>query len=126
MGAREAFITRCLDDPPTRGRALCYWNNGQLAYDVEYDLAGNPCEQVYDDGRSVYWPKLLAERWPLEREYNRESYLGIPLADGRSGKVLGHLACCDNKPMNDEAPSDELIALFARRAREELLRHVKT
>jgi PAS domain S-box-containing protein len=84
VGAREAFITHCLDDPPTRVRVLCYWNDGALAYDIEYDLAGNPCEQVYGDGKPLYWPKLLGDRWPLEREFNRESYLGLPVIDRAS------------------------------------------
>jgi hypothetical protein len=119
-GAGEAFITECLNDPPTRVRALCYWNNGALAYNVEYDLAGYPCEQVYADGKPLYWPKRVAERWPLERELNRDSYLGLPLIDPLNGRVLGHLACCDSKPMSDAAPEAELLALFARRAREEL------
>lgn len=121
MGAREAFITRCLDDPPTRVRALCYWKDGEIAFDVDYDLAGNPCEQVYGDGRTLYWPKLLAERWPLEREFDRESYLGLPLTDSSSARVLGHLACCDSKPMQEEAPSEDALALFTARGRAALL-----
>lgn len=121
VGAREAFITRCLDDPPTRVRALCYWNEGKLIYDVEYDLPGNPCEQVIGEAQALYWPKSLAERWPLEREFNRESYLGLPLIDPSSGRVLGHLACCDDRPMSEQAPAAEALSLFAQRARDELL-----
>ncbi len=125
-GAREAFITHCLDDPPTRVRALCYWNDGELTFDVDYDLAGNPCEQVYGDGQTLYWPKQLAERWPLERELNRASYLGIALTDAASGRTIGHLACCDNQPMHEEAPSADAIALFAARGCAALLAFLKT
>ncbi len=124
-GAREAFITQCLDDPPTRVRALCYWHDGATSFDVEYDLAGNPCEQVYGDGKALYWPKLLGERWPLEREFNRESYLGLPLKDAASGRVLGHLACCDSQSMAEEAPDADALALFTERGRAELLAHLK-
>ena len=125
MGAREAFIAQCLDNPPTRARALCYWNNGTVAYNVDYDLAGIPCESVYRDGQALYWPKQLAERWPLERDFKRDSYFGLPLIDPNTGRVLGHLACCNDKPMNEQAPPKGIHNLFTQRAMEELMRHLK-
>ena len=91
---------------------------------VEYDLAGNPCEQVYGDAQQLYWPKQLADRWPLERALNRDSYLGLPLLDRVDGRVIGHLACCDSMPMSEQPPQAELLALFTRRGEEEVLRHI--
>ena len=120
MGAREAFIAQCLDDPPTRARALCYWNNGVVSHNIDYDLAGNPCESVYRDGQALYWPKQLAERWPLERNFNRDSYFGLPLIDQNTGRVLGHLVCCNDKPLNEQAPPKGIYNLFTQRAMEEL------
>jgi PAS domain S-box-containing protein len=121
MGAREAFLTRCLDDPPTRVRALCYWKDGESTYDVEYDLAGNPCETVYGEAKPLYWPRQLGVRWPLELQFGRESYVGLPLVDPANGRVLGHFACCDDRAMIEEAPAQEALALFARRGYEALV-----
>ena len=122
VGAREAFITHCLDEPPTRVRALCYWNNGEVAYNIDYDLPGTPCESVYGDGQAVYWPKQLAERWPMERDRNRNSYFGLPLTNPFTGRVFGHLACCHDKPLSEHAPPSAIYKLFTQRATEELLR----
>lgn len=115
MNAREAFLTEHVDYPVTRVRAIVYWNAGTIATDVEYDLAGNPCELVYGQGEVLYVPKDVAERWPLEKQYGRASYLGIPCSD-ESGRTIGHLACFDDQPMRAEPPDPTLINFFRERA----------
>lgn len=119
IGAKEAFLTVPLDDPASRVRALVYWNAGAVATDVEYELAGNPCELVYATGERLYHPEGVAVRWPLEAPLGRESYLGLPLLDS-SNKVIGHFACFDDKPMAEEMPDASALALFAMRAAEQV------
>ena len=119
IGAKEAFLTIPLDDPVSRVRALVYWNAGATAMDVDYDLAGNPCEIVYGKGDRLYCPEAVSIHWPLEAPLGRQSYLGLPLFDA-SGKVLGHLACFDDRPMPEELPDASALELFAARATKEI------
>jgi hypothetical protein len=121
MGAREAFITECLDWPVTRVKALVYWNAGQVMTNVEYDIAGNPCEEVFGKGERLHYPKAVGVRWPLELPLGRESYLGIPCHD-LEGRIIGHLACFDDTAMNDEVPDEGALKLFGECASAELRR----
>ncbi len=125
VGAKEAFLTLPIDDPVNRVRALVCWNAGALATNIEYALAGNPCEIVYGTGERLYCSDDVAIRWPIEGPLGRQSYLGLPLLDV-SGAVIGHLACFDDQPMPEEMPDASALELFATRAAEEVQRLVRS
>jgi PAS domain S-box-containing protein len=121
LGVREAFVCECTDQPTTRVRMLARWNAGEYARCVEFDLAGTACEDVIRDGRTVFAPHDAGERWALEKQYQRFSYLGIPCLDS-AGRVIGHIACADDKPMREELPHQAILKIFAMRAAIELER----
>lgn len=124
MGATEAFLTECIDHEPaaqaSRVRTIAYWSEGQTVANVEYEIAGTPCAEVLHQAQAVYWPKAMAQRWPLEKGLPYESYLGLPCADG-SGRVIGHLACFSKAPMSEQQPDPAVLKLFTDRALQELL-----
>ena len=84
-----AFITECLNRPPTRARTLAFRCCGNFDPNFEYDLAGTPCDRVMREGRTIFYPTGLAEMFPCEA--GQESYLGLPIF-ARDGMVIGHLA----------------------------------
>jgi len=92
LGVREAFVCECIDQPQARVRMLARWKGGTFARCVEFDLAGTACEEVIAGGSVVFCPRHAGERWPLEREFERDAYLGLPCFDS-TGKVIGHIAC---------------------------------
>jgi PAS domain S-box-containing protein len=113
LRTRDAFLCEALDRPVTRVRTLAYWTRGDFHDNVEFDLAGTTCEEVIATGRILYCPHSLGDRWPMEkREYDRESYLGIPIFDS-IGNLVGHIACMDDKPMREELPHQAIVKLFA-------------
>jgi hypothetical protein len=57
----------------------------------------------------------------LEKQYERFSYLGIPCLDS-AGRVIGHIACADDKPMREELPHQAILKIFAMRAALERIR----
>jgi GAF domain-containing protein len=57
----------------------------------------------------------------LERQFERDSYLGLPCLDSE-GRVIGHVACADPGPMPAELPHQAILTLFAVRASMELER----
>ncbi len=121
LGVREAFVCECMDFPTSRVRMLARWNRGEYAPCVEFDLAGTTCEAIIGDQEPLYVPRNLAQRWPLEAQYERDSYLGIPCFDSAK-RVIGHIACMDGKPMPDQEPEWAILKLFAERAAIELER----
>lgn len=113
-----AFVTECKDQTSARVQTLAFLANDRIADNFEYELAGTPCELVIG-GQTLYVPEQLGVRFP--REAREGSYLGMPLRDA-TGKVIGHLAVLDNKPMRRDEREMTLLATFATRASVELER----
>jgi formate hydrogenlyase transcriptional activator len=106
-----------------RVRSLAYWMDGRIASNVEYDLAGTPCEEVAT-GSVCHHPHGVSQRFPNDRalvEMRIESYFGVPLT-APEGKPLGHLCVFDTKPMPDEPRNLMIFRIFAARATAELAR----
>ena len=121
LHVREAFVCECSNYPTTRVRMLARWKAGEFARCVEFDLTGTACEEVIRDGHTVFTSRDAGERWPLEKQFERDSYLGIPCLDS-SGRVIGHIACADDRPMHDELPHQAILKIFAMRAAIEMER----
>ena len=101
---------------------MAYYHNGEFAEEnFEYDLAGTSCGAVIGRKEIVYCPTGVCDMWPLEKQYDRDSYLGVPMFDS-TGKIIGHFACMDGKPMSQDLPRIEIFKIFAVRAAAELER----
>lgn len=101
---RYAFVTECANTEMTRVRTVAFLEKSKFLDNIEYDLAGTPCEHVIG-GSICYYPGGLEEQFP--REAGMESYLGLPLHNA-SGKIIGHLAILDDKPM-DLGPGEQSV-----------------
>ena len=122
IGVEYAFVAEFARDR-TRVRTLAYWGKSQIRENVEYDLAGTPCEDVVR-GELCHYPSGVKERFPRDEalvEMAIESYLGVPLLDSR-GEVLGHLAVFDARPLPAEQRNLFTFRSFAARAAAELER----
>jgi PAS domain S-box-containing protein len=122
LGAPYAFVAE-FSDSPSRVRSLAYFANGELEENFEYDLAGTPCEAVAQ-GSICHHPRGVAQKFPADRwlaDIGAESYLGVPLRDA-AGKILGHLALMDTRPMPEEPRRLAIFRIFGARAAAELQR----
>src|SRR5258708_10217813 len=120
IGVNYAFVAE-FAGVATRVRTLAYWGKGELLSNVEFDLDGTPCEDVVRGGL-CHHPLGVRGKFPLDRDLadlGIESYLGVPLIDG-AGKVLGHLAVYDERPMPPEPRKLFLFRIFAARAAAQL------
>jgi PAS domain S-box-containing protein len=122
-GAREVFLTECCNYPATRVRMLAHWYMGQFAPREEFDLAGTPCEEVILSAEPVFVSREAGERWPGERQWGTQAYLGLPCIDSR-GVVIGHIACKHGEEIAGELPQQAILRLFAVRASVEMERHL--
>ncbi len=122
LGVSYAFVAEFAGSA-TRVRTLAFWGREEILPNVEYDLANTPCEDVVRGGLCHY-PSRIQEKFPDDqglRDLAIESYLGVPLVDAE-GKILGHLAVCDEHPMALEPRWLFTFRIFATRAAVELER----
>ena len=121
LRVRYAFITDC--DDQKRARALAFWNGDQFGDKFEFDIADTPCMKVLK-GETCHYKEGLQSLFPLDKglaDWEAESYLGVPMLDGE-GRVIGHIAILDDKPMDRDPRAIDLVKIFAARAAAELKR----
>jgi formate hydrogenlyase transcriptional activator len=116
-GVNYAFVGEFVDRN-SRVRTVAYWRNGEFVDHREWPLQGSACEAVLNGG-FCHFPTGVSERFPVDAGF--ESYLGVPLKDA-SGKVLGHLAILDTRPMPEQPRLISIFQIFASRAAAEMER----
>ncbi len=122
IDAQYAFVAE-FTEVRARVRTRAYWAKDHIADNIEYELAGTPCQDVVT-GALCHHPTGVRTTFPGDRalvEMGVESYLGVPLTDTK-GNVLGHLAVFDERPMPQEPRRFYLFKIFASRAAAELQR----
>jgi PAS domain S-box-containing protein len=123
LNTHGAWVTEYIQEC-RRLRALAFWMDGQWIQNYEVDIAGTPCEQVIERANLVHFPDNLLELFPEDpdvREIGAVSYMGIPLKD-IDGRILGHLAVIDRRPIPEEPRVLALFNIFAARATAEMQR----
>jgi len=121
LRVRYAFITDC--DDQKHATTLAFWNGEGFGDNFEFDIAGTPCAKVLN-GEVCHYQERLQQLFPLDKglaDWNAESYLGVPMLD-RTGRVIGHIAIFDDKPMEHDSHAIDLVKIFAARAAAELKR----
>ncbi len=123
MDVQFVMVAEFTDEVRRRVRTLAYWVKDHIAANIEYDLAGTPCQDVVEGGL-CHHSMGVAKKFPEDEGLSRlgiESYLGVPLLDA-AGTVLGHLAVFDERPMPQEPRRLAIFRIFAARAAAELIR----
>jgi PAS domain S-box-containing protein len=123
LGTYGAWVTDYLPEA-RRLRARAFWIGGGFVEHYEYELAGTPCEPVIDRCRLLHIPERVIELFPGDPDlqtFGAVSYTGMPFTDER-GRIIGHLAVLDTKPLQDTADYLAVFRIFAARAAAELRR----
>jgi PAS domain S-box-containing protein len=116
MHTHGAWVTEYIEES-RRLRALAFWLDGEFVHDYEYDIAGTPCEAVIEGASLVHFPDNIIELFPDNstlKAIGAISFMGVPLMD-LDGRILGHLAVLDRRPMPKEPPHLGLFRIFAAR-----------
>ena len=103
LEVKYALIARCTDSSRRRVRNLAFWMGDHYRPNLEYGVAGTPCEEVMDN-RAVYHSDDVQARFPADTdlvELGVRSYLAVPIHDP-AGNVVGHFAALDTAPMRVE------------------------
>jgi PAS domain S-box-containing protein len=123
LQTHAAWVTEYLSES-RRLRALAFYLNGTFLKDWEMDIVGTPCEHVIEQARLIHFPDNLLNLFPIDPDVTSikaASYIGMPLTDS-TGKILGHLAVIDTRPMPKEPRILAIFRIFASRASAELQR----
>ena len=123
-GADAAFIGEAKAvEGGKRIRTLAVFVDGAPAENMEYAIAGSPCEGALR-GELCVVPEGVQERFPrmdLLRKIGAQSYVGAPLLDSQN-KVQGLLAVVSRAPLAAPGASASLLKIFSSRASGELER----
>lgn len=123
LQTHAAWVTEYIPES-RRLKALAFYLNGSFLKDWAMDLTGTPCEHVIDQARLIHFPDNLLNLFPIDPDIagmEAVSYMGLPLTD-TAGKILGHLAVMDTRPMPADARVETIFRIFAARAAAELQR----
>jgi hypothetical protein len=121
LGVDYAYISELSDDG-SRFRSKAAWGKGSPLPPFDVPVKG-PCETVLTR-TCVYYRDHLRALYPhvqLIQDIGVESYCGVPIVDS-NGRVLGHLAIMDSKPMPDPVRATSILGIFAMRASAEFER----
>src|SRR5437773_8226541 len=123
LNTHGAWVTEYFPES-RRLKALAFWMGEQWIHGWEMVVDGTPCERVIDERCLIHIPDNLLDIYgndPDVRAVGAASYMGMPLLD-LDGKILGHLAVLDLRPMPHEPRTQALFQIFAVRAAAELRR----
>ncbi len=123
LGVNFVFLGKLIQRSGRRIRTIAFWANGRLVDNIEYDLAGTPCEFVIGSELKFYNKDLLRyfPKDDLLAQMKIESYLGVALLS-RDGRSIGNLVAMDTKSMVDSPAIQSLFNIFAARASAEIER----
>ncbi len=123
LNVSHAMVTELVGQDAKQVRTLAVFGDGQFLENREYYLNNTPCEKVIANAIG-YHPVNVQSLFPMDMtitELSAESYMGVPMRDA-NGKVLGHIAILDHRPMRDEELQRNILQIFAVRASVELQR----
>ncbi|MGA0556868.1 ATP-binding protein [Larkinella sp. VNQ87] len=120
LNVQYALVTECTHVGKTRVRTLAFSQHDALRENIEYDLAGTPCDIVMRD-RDLYIPGNVSANF--FQAVGIESYLGVPIHD-KSGEVVGHLSVSDSRPMRNHHRYLGILRVLAARSGAEIGRKV--
>ncbi len=122
LGVDHAFIAEFAGAADSV-RTIAFWSKNDWCSNIEYRLAGTPCERVVA-GQLCLYKDHVQRLFPDDSDLVKlgaRSYLGVPLR-GAHGQTLGHLAALDSRPMTEDPRGLAIFNVFANRARVEIER----
>jgi diguanylate cyclase (GGDEF)-like protein/PAS domain S-box-containing protein len=102
---------------------LAAWDTDHFLENLSYSLAGSPCEHVTSKGSCVYQDNAQ-QLFPEDEmliTLGIKSYIGVPLKNN-ADQVLGLIAIMDDKPMDTNQRTVDLLNSLTVRANLELER----
>jgi PAS domain S-box-containing protein len=123
LRADYAMVTELMAGDPAQGRTLIVMSKGDILDNLEYRLAGTPCEQVVLSAACIY-PRDVQRLFPEDQHLVKldvVGYAGVPLQDP-AGQPIGLLQMLFREPIPDPVLVEQMLQLFTGWASSELIR----
>ncbi|HXV79787.1 MAG TPA: GAF domain-containing protein, partial [Candidatus Binatia bacterium] len=123
LEVRYCFVAKCTEKTKKRVRMLAFWAGESFGENMEFPLAGTPCEDVIQGNVCSYADRLQV-LFPEDQALvalGAQSYAGVPLINA-ARNILGHLVVIDDKPRVFNEQAFSILQIFAARAGAELER----
>jgi PAS domain S-box-containing protein len=121
LGVEFALISVYVEPRRVMLRTLATFFDGKLAKNIDYPVAGTPCEQAI--GRSFgFYPKGVAQRFANDAVLSQngiEAYAATTLHD-TDGSPIGALTVMSRREIKDAALTEAMLNIFAARASAEI------
>ncbi len=111
LATHGAWVT-ITDGHARRLRAVAFWLGDRLVPDYEYDIAGTPCEPVFEECRLVHIRDNVIQLYPDDpdlKPIGAVSYLGVPLLDV-DGKIFGPPGSSRSAPHSGRAAGSCIVS----------------
>ncbi|HYQ48727.1 MAG TPA: PAS domain S-box protein, partial [Thermodesulfovibrionales bacterium] len=122
LNADHAFVGELSPDM-TMIKTISLFERGTLTENMEYAVAGTPCENVVGKALCIY-PRNVQELFPHDQllvEMAATSYIGIPLNTSK-GKPIGIMVVLDSRPIENVEFVELIFNIFSISAASELQR----
>ncbi|MBI3404207.1 MAG: PAS domain S-box protein [Acidobacteria bacterium] len=123
MDVECAFLGELTGPDAAAVRTLAISVDGAISENLQYRLAGTPCEKVVERA-ACFFPADVQSQFPRDAdlaEMKIESYVGTPLISS-TGQVLGLIGAMSRRPLAHPQLSLAMMQIFAARAAAELER----
>lgn len=113
----EYAVLGVMEEGGTRVRALAFYSEGEIRYDLSYALRGTPCENVLSRAQWCAYPRGAWATFPEDEilaALRVESYIGAPIL-GSDGAVLGVIAAFGTRPRMFTESDAHLLQIIGQR-----------
>ncbi|NQY25852.1 MAG: EAL domain-containing protein [Piscirickettsiaceae bacterium] len=120
---RYALIAQIDEKTPNLFNTIAVWSNNTIIDNFSYNLNGTPCNIALNQ-ETCFYPSNIQRLFPedhLLADMHAEGYLGVSLKDDK-GSILGIIALIDDKPMEENSQTLNLLRSLSARASIELER----
>jgi PAS domain S-box-containing protein len=123
LGVEFALISVYVEPDRKALRTLATYFDGRLAKNVEYPIAGTPCEKAMGRAFGVYASGVRAifPNDEILRKQAIEGYAATTLTDAR-GTPVGLVSVMSRKPLANEAMIEAMLKIFGARIAAEIER----
>jgi PAS domain S-box-containing protein len=123
LGVEFALISVYVEPQRTLLRTLATYFDGKVSKNVEYPVAGTPCESAI--GRTfAFFPEGIAQKYPHDgvlAEHRIEGYAATTL-HGVQGAPIGALTVMSRRRIENAALTEAMLKIFAARVAAEIER----
>jgi PAS domain S-box-containing protein len=119
LGMRYCFIAECADEDKSLLHTIVFVEGEQVLENFKYNANDSACKMVIT-GQPYFLPKGVHLQFKGAKGI--EAYIGVPIISPTTGKILGHIAATDTKPVTEEKNQTDILKIFASRIGAEMER----